>query len=133
MVIWNAILNKKPIDSKLVTCKTIQTVNLINAYSEIHWYSVASVLNTKKYNPDHFKSNFSHLMIQPIYPGDVTLIMRTEFSNFLLNEEYREERKVDPYTKTYLGCVFLWLIIKNLKQMSVLITLKYLIWKAFKK
>ena len=133
MVIRNAVLNKKPIDSKLVTFKTIQTVNLINAYSEIHWYSNASVLNTKKYNPDHLKSNFSHLTIQPIYLGDVTLIMRTEFSNLLLNEEYHEERKVDPYTKTYLGFVFLWLIIKNLKHMSVIITLKYLIWKAFKK
>ena len=91
--IWNAVLNKKPIDSKLVTFKTL--INLINwSISQLYQFIMRNIwvvlgLSEKyqKYNPDHLKSNFSHLNdipVQRIYPGDVTLIMRTEFSHLLL-------------------------------------------------
>ena len=68
------------------------------------------MLNTKRYNPDHLKSNFSHLKdvpIQPIYPGYATLIIGTEFSKLLWNEKYREGRKTDPYANIPRLCVLM--------------------------
>ena len=82
--IANAILNQKPLQSKLVS---------FGIYSDSQ--------------PDPFTIT-NAWVVPKLHPGDVTLITGTDFPKLLLNEECKEGKYFEPYAiKTYLACVLI--------------------------
>ena len=120
--IANAVLNKKPLQSKLVSFE-IYSDSQRDPFTITNAWVVPNLsVKCRKYNPNSVKLSNTYLRDMPIpklHPGDVTLILGTDFPKFLLNQEYKERKHCEPYAiKTYLG----WALMgcKNMEHFSKL-------------
>ena len=105
--IANAVLNKKPLQSKLVSFEIYSDSQRDPFTITSEWVVPNLSVKYRKYNPNSVKLSNTYLRDMPIpklHPGDVTLILGTDFPKFLLNQEYKEGKHCEPYAiKTYLG------------------------------
>ena len=109
--IANAVLNQKPLQSKLVSFE-IYSDSQPDPFTITNVWVVSNLsVKYRKYNPNSVKLSYTHLRDIPIpklHPGDVTLIIGTDFPKLLPNQEYKEGKHCEPYpTKTYLGWVLM--------------------------
>ena len=109
--IANAVLNQKPLQSKLVSFE-IYSVSQPDPFTITNaWVVLNLSVKYRKHNPNSINLSYTYLRDIPIpklHPGDVTLIIRTDFPKLLLNQEYKEEKHWEPYAiKTYLGWVLM--------------------------
>ena len=109
--IANAVLNQKRLQSKLVSFE-IYSDSQPDPFTITNARVVPNLsVKYRKYNPNSVKLSYTHLRDIPIpklHPGDVTLIIRTNFPKLLLNQEYKEGKHCEPYAiKTYLGWVLM--------------------------
>ena len=109
--IANAVLNQKPLQSKLVSFE-IYSDSQPDPFTITNVWVVSNLsVKYRKYNPNSVKLSYTHLRDIPIpklHPEDVTLIIGTDFPKLLLNQEYKEGKHCEPYAiKTYLGWVLI--------------------------
>ena len=105
--IANAVLNQKPLQSKLVSFE-IYSDSQPDPFTITNVWVVSNLsVKYRKDNPNSVKLSYTHLRDIPIpklHPEDVTLIIGTDFPKLLLNQEYKEGKHCEPYAiKTYLG------------------------------
>ena len=109
--IANAVLNQKPLQPKLVSFE-IYSVSQPDPFTITNAWVIPNLsVKYRKCNPNSINLSYTYLRDIPIpklHPGDVTLIIRTDFPKLLLNQEYKEEKHCEPYAiKTYLGWVLM--------------------------
>ena len=105
--IANAILNQKPLQSKLVSFE-IYSDSPPDPFTIANAWVVPNLsVKYRKYNPNFIILSYTHLRDIPsskLHPWDVTLIIVRNFPKFFFNQEYKEGKHFEPYTiKTYLG------------------------------
>ena len=98
--IANAVLNQKPLQSKLVSFE-IYSDSQPDPFTITNAWVVPNLsVKYQKYNPNSIKLSYTHLRDIPIpklHAGDVTLIIGTDFPKLLLNQEYKEGKHFEPY------------------------------------
>ena len=109
--IANAVLNQKPLQSKLVSFEIYSDSQPDPFIITTAWPVPNLSVKYRKYNLNSVKLCYTHLRDKPIpklHPGDVTLIIRANFPKLLLNQEYKEGKHCERYAiKTYLGWVLM--------------------------
>ena len=114
--IANAVLNQKPLQSKLVSFE-IYSDSQPDPFTITNAWVVPN-LNVKyrKCDPNSVKLSYIHLRDIPVpklHPRDVTLIFEIDFPELLLNKEYKEKKYFEPYAiKTYL----VWVLMRGNKK-----------------
>ena len=109
--IANAVSNQKPLQTKLVFFE-IYSDSQPDPFTITNVWVVPNMsIKYRKYNLNSLKLAYTHLRDIPIpklHPGDVTLIIGTNFPKLLLNQEYEEGKHFEPYAiRTYLGWVLM--------------------------
>ena len=109
--IANAVLNQKPLQSKLVSFG-IYSDSQPDPFTVTNAWVVPNLcVKYRKCNPNPVKLSYIQsrdISIQKLYSRDVTLIIGTDFPRLLLNQEYKEGKYFEPYAiKTYLGWVIM--------------------------
>ena len=116
--IANAVLNQKPLQSKLVSFE-IYSDSQPDPFTITNAWVVPNLsFKYRKYNPNSVKLSYTHLRDIPIpklHPEDVTLIIGTDFPKLLLNQEYKEGKHCESYAvKSHLG----WVLMGGNKRIS---------------